>query len=135
MGGRLDAFRGLLSLRRGEIHCRIRYALSVFKMLLFDMPQVSQWFRLLYKYHSYQLTLKVSGEEHLSVYRSNLNDRGVYQKDGLGYSRRYFCRDCGTMMRNHNSRHGQRIYLFASSVDTPLPGPPDKRHTMANYKA
>ena len=82
-----------------------------------------------------KLTLKVSGEEHLSVYRSNLNDRGIYEKDGLGYSRRHFCKDCGTMMRNHNSRHGQWVYLFASSVDIPLPPPPEERHTMTNYKA
>ena len=81
------------------------------------------------------LTLKVFGEEHLSVYRSNLNDRGVYEKDGLGYSRRHFCKHCGTMMWNHNSRHGHWVYLFASSVDTPLPTPPEVRHTMTNYKA
>ena len=81
------------------------------------------------------LTLKVSNEEHLSVYRSNLNDRGVYEKDGLGYSRRHFCKHCGIMMWNHNSRHGQWVYLFASSVDTPPPTPPEVRHTMTNFKA
>lgn len=39
------------------------------------------------------------------------------------------------MMRNHNSRHGQWVYLFSSSVDTPLPPSPEERHTMTNYKA
>tara|TARA_B100000242_G_C42775638_1_gene361119 strand:+ start:78 stop:572 length:495 start_codon:yes stop_codon:yes gene_type:complete len=82
-----------------------------------------------------KLTLKVSREEHLSVYRSNLNDRDVYEKDGLGYSHRDFCKDCGTMTRNHNSRHGQWVYLLASSADRPLPPPPEERHTMTNYKA
>ena len=80
-------------------------------------------------------TMKVRGEQHLSIYRSNLNDRNLYEKDGLGYSRRHFCKHCGTMMWNHNNRHAHWIYLFASSVDTPLPIPPDVRHTMVKHKA
>jgi len=80
-------------------------------------------------------TMKIEGEETLSVYRSALNDRGVYEEDGLGYSRRHFCKHCGTMMWNHNSRHGQWIYLFATAVDTPLPTPPEVRHIMVKHKA
>lgn len=80
-------------------------------------------------------TLKITGEENLSVYRSSLNDRGVYDEDGLGFSRRNFCKHCGTMMWNFNSKYPQWIYLFASAVDTPLPTPPEIRHTMVKHKA
>lgn len=80
-------------------------------------------------------TLEIDGEEHLSVYRSALNDRGIYEEDGLGYSRRHFCKHCSTMLWNFNPRHGDWIYPFASSVDTPLPTPPEIRHIMVAHKA
>ena len=79
-------------------------------------------------------TLKVSGEEHLSVYRSAKNDRETYDEDGLGFSRRNFCKHCGTMLWNFNSKHSQWIYLFASAVDTDLPEPAEIRHTMVKHK-
>ena len=80
-------------------------------------------------------TMNIEGAEHLSVYRSALNDRGMYEEDGLGFSRRSFCKHCGTMMWNANPNHGDWIYLFASAVDTPLPAPPEVRHTMVKHKA
>lgn len=80
-------------------------------------------------------SMEIDGEENLSVYRSALNDRDVYDDDGLGFSRRHFCKHCGTMMWNHNSRHADWIYLFASAVDTPLPTPPEVRHIMVKHKA
>jgi hypothetical protein len=80
-------------------------------------------------------SLEVKGAEHLKIYRSSLNDRGIYDTDGLGFSRRHFCKNCGSMMWNHNSRYPQWIYLFASSVDTPLPSPKEVRHTMVRHKA
>ena len=80
-------------------------------------------------------TLKIEGEENLSVYRSSLNDREAYEEDGLGSSRRSFCKHCGTMMWNANPKHGDFVYLFASAVDTPLPTPPEIRHIMVAHKA
>ena len=79
-------------------------------------------------------TLKVEGEEYLSVYRAPLNDRGVYEEDGFGFSRRSFCKHCGSMMWNFNSKHSDWIYPFASSVDTKLPTPPETRHIMLKHK-
>ena len=79
-------------------------------------------------------TMKIEGAEHLSVYRSALNDRGAYEEDGLGFSRRSFCKHCGTMMWNANAKYPDWIYLFASAVDTPLPAPPEVRHTMVKHK-
>jgi len=79
-------------------------------------------------------TLKVEGEEHLKVYRHGNNDRGVYEEDGLGFSRRHFCAHCGTMLWNFNPRHGDWIYPFASAIDTPLPVAPEHRHIMTMHK-
>ncbi len=79
-------------------------------------------------------TLKVEGEEHLTIYRSKLNDRGRYEADGLGFSRRHFCRHCGTMLWNFNPNHPDWIYPFATAIDTDLPMPPAHRHTMLDYR-
>jgi hypothetical protein len=80
-------------------------------------------------------TLEIEGGEHLTVYRSALNDRGVYEEDGLGFSRRHFCKHCGTMLWNHNPKHANWIYPFASSVDTELPTPSEIRDIMVMHKA
>jgi hypothetical protein len=80
-------------------------------------------------------TLTVEGEEHITASRSALNDRGRYDKDGLGYSRRHFCKHCGTMLWNLSPLYPDWIYPFASAIDTPLPAAPEHRHTMLDHKA
>jgi hypothetical protein len=79
-------------------------------------------------------TLQVDGEQHINVYRSKLNDRGAYEADGLGFSRRHFCKHCGTMLWNYNPRYGSWFYPFASAIDTPLPVPPERAEIMLDYK-
>jgi len=79
-------------------------------------------------------SLKLEGKDSITVYRSAYNDRGVYEEDGLGYSRRNFCKHCGTMLWNFNTKYPDWIYIFASAVDTPLPAPPEVRHTMIKHK-
>jgi len=79
-------------------------------------------------------SLKVEGADSITIYRSAYNDRGVYEQDGLGYSRRNFCKHCGTMLWNFNTKYPDWIYIFASAVDTPLPAPPEIRHTMVKHK-
>jgi hypothetical protein len=79
-------------------------------------------------------TLQVDGEQHINVYRSKLNDRGAYEADGLGFSRRHFCKQCGTMLWNYNPRYGSWFYPFASAIDTPLPVPPERAEIMLDYK-
>ncbi len=78
-------------------------------------------------------TMKITGEEFIRVYRSVKNDRDIYEEDGLGFSRRSFCVNCGSMLWNHNIKHEHWIYLFASAVDTPLPAPPEIRHIMLDH--
>jgi len=80
-------------------------------------------------------TLKIEGEKNISVYRANNNHRGNYEEDGLGFSRRSFCSNCGTMLWNYNPNYGQWFYPFASAIDTPLPVAPEHNHIMLAYKA
>jgi len=62
-------------------------------------------------------TLKVDGEQHITVYRSKLNDRGAYEADGLGFSRRHFY-----SRRSHSrTSHGSQISC-RQSMPSPAPG-------------
>ena len=36
-------------------------------------------------------SLKLTGEEHIKIYRHGNNHRSHYEEDGLGFSRRSFC--------------------------------------------
>lgn len=79
-------------------------------------------------------TLEIEGEENLSVYRAAKNDRDRYEADGLGFSRRNFCKHCGTMLWNYNARYPEWVYPFASAIDTELPAAPARRHIMLDHK-
>lgn len=79
-------------------------------------------------------TLRIEGEENITVYRSRFNDRGRYEEDGLGFSRRHFCSHCGTMLWNFNAKYPQWIYPFASAIDSDLPVPPQHNHIMLDHK-
>ena len=78
-------------------------------------------------------TLEVDGADNITVYRSASNDRGAYEADGLGYSRRHFCAKCGSALWVQNPRYPDLIHPFASAIDTPLPEPPDIFAIMARY--
>lgn len=79
-------------------------------------------------------TLKVSGEEHVAVYRSARNDRGAREKDGLSPARRHFCSKCGSALWVYGPDYPDWVYPFASAIDTPLPAPPESTHLMLDYK-
>ena len=79
-------------------------------------------------------SLKLTGEEHIKTYRHGNNHRNHYEDDGLGFSRRSFCTNCGTALWNYNPNHGEYFYPFASAIDTPLPVPPAHNHLMLAYK-
>jgi len=79
-------------------------------------------------------SIKIEGEDAIKVYRSAKNDRNIYDQDGLGYSRRSFCSECGSMLWNFNENHSQWIYPFASAIDTALPLPTKFRHIMVKYR-
>lgn len=79
-------------------------------------------------------TLKLEGSENITVYRSASNHRGAYEADGLGYSRKHFCRVCGSPLYIFNPEYPQWIYPCATSVDTELPAPPAVTNLMLGYK-
>ena len=79
-------------------------------------------------------TLKVVGEEHVTIYRSAQNDRGAREKDGLSPARRHFCSKCGSALWIYGPDYPDWVYPFASAIDTPLPAPPENTHLMLDYR-
>ncbi len=71
-------------------------------------------------------TLKVDGEESLSVYRAagDAVDGGA-EADGLSFMRRHFCARCGSALWASDPRWPDWVYPLASAIDTPLPRPPE----------
>ena len=80
-------------------------------------------------------TLKITGHQNLSVYRSATNNREDYEEDGLSKARRYFCSKCGSALWVHGTDYPDFVYPFASATDTPLPEPPEITHLMLDEKA
>ncbi len=80
-------------------------------------------------------SLKVEGEENISVYQSRNNHRDVYDEEGLSSNHRHFCAKCGSALWCFSPNYPEFIYPFASAIDTPLPTPPDRVHLMLAYKA
>lgn len=80
-------------------------------------------------------TLAVTGAGNVAVYRSRDNHRGLYEEDGLGYSRRSFCKTCGTPLWIYNPRYADAVYPCAAAIDTELPRAPRRSHNMLGYKA
>ena len=78
-------------------------------------------------------TLEVEGEEHITVYRSPKNDRESYEADGLGWSRRHFCRNCGSALWVFSPKYPELVHPFASAIDTPLPPAPELQAIMTAH--
>lgn len=80
-------------------------------------------------------TLAVEGAGNISVYRSADNHRGAYEEDGLGFSRKHFCKTCGSPLYIFNPQYPQWVYPCATAIDTELPTPPKVTSLMLGYKA
>ena len=80
-------------------------------------------------------SLKISGEENISIYRSAKNDRNHYDEDGRSKARRHFCSKCGSALWVHGSDWPDYIYPFVSAIDSPLPPAPENTHLMLAHKA
>ena len=79
-------------------------------------------------------TLKVQGEEYLTVYRARIQD----QESGTtseSSAQRHFCRICGSALWVWDPRWPDLIHPFASAIDTELPIPPQRTHLMVASKA
>ena len=73
-------------------------------------------------------TLKVQGEEHLSVYRAQLD--GGERSTG----HRHFCKHCGTALWLWDPTWPELVHPHAGAIDTPLPPPPSVTHMMLGAK-
>jgi hypothetical protein len=79
-------------------------------------------------------TLKVSGEDHLRVYRALLQDPETGEsRESPG--RRHFCGLCGSALWLWDPRWPELVHPFASAIDTELPEPPERTHLMIGSKA
>ncbi len=80
-------------------------------------------------------SLKVNGEEHLSIYQAKKSATESHEgAAGLSPAKRHFCSKCGSFLWVADPRWAQWVYPFASSVDTPLPTPPERVSIMLDYK-
>lgn len=79
-------------------------------------------------------TLKVEGEENISIYRAriqNPEDSEPRQSEG----ERRFCRHCGSFLWVYDPNYAELMHPFASAIDTDLPKPPEQTHIMLDFAA
>jgi hypothetical protein len=79
-------------------------------------------------------TLVVSGEKELVFHHGMQHDP---ETDALVPSpgKRYFCRHCGSPMWATDPRWAEWFYPFATSINSPLPRPPETVHIMLDFVA
>ncbi|NIR32820.1 MAG: GFA family protein [Gammaproteobacteria bacterium] len=79
-------------------------------------------------------TLKVHGEENISVYHARIRnpDTGAAEESP---AERRFCGVCGSALWVWDPRWPELVHPFASAIDTDLPAPPERTHLMVGSKA
>ena len=78
-------------------------------------------------------TLRVEGEEHVTVYRAQLADgKGGFTESSC---ERRFCKHCGSGLWVWSPDWPELVHAFASAIDTPLPQAPERTHLMLGSKA
>lgn len=79
-------------------------------------------------------TLKIEGEEHLGLYRAEIQDeeRPVCE---VSTGERRFCRECGSALWLYDPTWPDLVHPFASAIDSDLPVAPQRVHLMLKYKA
>ncbi|KKJ01323.1 GFA family protein [Prochlorothrix hollandica] len=79
-------------------------------------------------------TLTVEGEDHIHVYRPQIQQPSLGSPSTSPGERR-FCRHCGSNLWGWDPRWPDLVYPFAGAIDTPLPTPPERKHMMLQFKA
>jgi len=79
-------------------------------------------------------TLKVEGEEHLGLYRAEIQDEERPRLE-ISTGERRFCRECGAALWLYDPTWPNLVHPFASAIDGPLPSAPERVHLMVKYKA
>ena len=75
-------------------------------------------------------SLKIEGEEHISVYETGPSPDGADAPRG-----RRFCSKCGSALWNYDPRWPDLVHPFASAIDSELPKAPQTVHIMLGSKA
>lgn len=79
-------------------------------------------------------TLKITGEEHASVYQAKVTDPETGETVESP-ARRHFCANCGSALWVWDPRWPELVHPFASAIDTELPAAPERTHLMLASKA
>lgn len=79
-------------------------------------------------------TLKVVGEEYISVYQAIIEDPET-EENYVSRGKRHFCKNCGSALWQWDPRWPELVHPFASVIDTDLPVPPERTHMMLGSKA
>ena len=79
-------------------------------------------------------TLKVTGEEHLGLYRAEIED-DERQNCEVSTGERNFCKKCGSALWLYDPTWPELVHPFASAIDSELPKPKERVHIMLKYRA
>ena len=79
-------------------------------------------------------TLVIEGEEHLGLYRAEIQDDERPHCE-ISTGERRFCRECGSALWLYDPTWPELVHPFASAIDTDLPVAPNRVHLMLKYKA
>lgn len=79
-------------------------------------------------------TLSVSGEEHLGLYRAEIQDDERAACETSSGERR-FCTQCGCALWLYDPQWPDLVHPFASAIDSELPRALQRVHLMLKYKA
>lgn len=75
-------------------------------------------------------TMKITGEDNLSVYHAVMNDEGKRSS-----AERNFCKHCGSSLWLFSPDYPELVHPMASAIDTDLPIPPERTHFFLDSKA
>lgn len=79
-------------------------------------------------------SMQVEGKKYVSVYQAVVTDKETGEsKQSPG--QRSFCSQCGSALWMWDPRWPQLVHPHASTIDTPLPTPPQHIHIMLGSKA
>jgi hypothetical protein len=79
-------------------------------------------------------SLKVDGEEHLGLYRAEIQDEERPQCE-ISTGERRFCHKCGCALWLYDPTWPDLVHPFASAIDSDLPVAAERVHLMLKYKA
>jgi hypothetical protein len=79
-------------------------------------------------------TLTIEGADHIRTYHAMMHS-SEDGETGESPGERKFCGNCGSALWLWDPRWPELMHPHASSIDTPLPQPPERTHLMLGSKA